>query len=63
MFEAPFVVQNISLTINLNLNLNLNLNNVDNKFKSREKYEVNFARTKTYMFSAVPYLQRKLNTL
>ena len=41
----------------------LNQSNVGNKYKSREKYAVNFARTKTYMFSAVPYLQRKLNTL
>jgi hypothetical protein len=41
----------------------LNKNNVGNKFKSREKYVVNFARANTYMISAVPYLQRKLNTL
>ena len=40
----------------------LNLNNQGNKYKSREKYVVNFAKTKTYMKSAVPYLQRMLNT-
>ena len=41
----------------------LNKNNLGNKYRSREKYAVNFARTNTYMISAVPYLQRKLNTL
>ena len=41
----------------------LNTNNLGNKYRSREKYAVNFARTNTYMISAVPYLQRKLNTL
>jgi hypothetical protein len=29
----------------------LNHNNVGNRYKSREKYAVNFARTKTYVFS------------
>ena len=41
----------------------LNKNNSGNKYRSREKYAVNFARTNTNMISAVPYLQRKLNTL
>ena len=40
----------------------LNLSNQGNKYKSREKFVVNFAKTKTYMKSAVPYLQRMLNT-
>ena len=39
----------------------LNLNNLGNKHKSRELYEVNFARTGTYKNSAIPYLQRRLN--
>jgi hypothetical protein len=36
----------------------LNKNNIGNKFKSREKYVVKFARTNTYMISAVPYPPR-----
>ena len=39
----------------------LNKNNPSQKFSSREKYEVNFARTDTYRDSAIPYLQRILN--
>ena len=39
----------------------LNGNNLSNKHISREKYEVNFARTEAYKMSAIPYLQRRLN--
>ena len=39
----------------------LNTNNENNKHTSRESYEVNFATTETYRWSAIPYLQRKLN--
>ena len=40
----------------------LNFNNEQNKHRSREKYTVNFARTTTYQISAIPYLQRLLNS-
>jgi hypothetical protein len=39
----------------------INKNNLNNKHKSREKYVLNFGKTKTYKNSAVPYLQRRLN--
>ena len=40
-----------------NPNLNLTLPS-----RQREPYKVNFARTKTYQQSAIPYIQRLLNT-
>ena len=39
----------------------LNNNNKNCKYTSREKFEVNFAKTDTYRMSALPYLQRLLN--
>lgn len=33
------------------------------KVRKTEKFVVNFAKTKTYRMSSVPYLQRKLNLL
>ena len=41
----------------------LNSSNPNQKYTSREKYVVNFARTETYKMSTVPFLQRKLNAL
>ena len=40
----------------------LNKNNINDKYISRETYEVNYASTETYRMSAVPFIQRMLNS-
>ena len=40
----------------------LNKNNSNDEHISREMYEVNYASTETYRMSAVPFLQRLLNS-
>ena len=40
----------------------LNKSNKNCEYTSREKFEVNFASTETYRMSALPYLQRLLNS-
>ena len=41
--------------------LNRNLDKDGNKVRSREVFQVNFARTETYRKSAIPFCQTKLN--
>ena len=40
---------------------NRNLDKDGNKVRSREVFQINFARTETYRKSAIPFCQRKLN--
>ena len=57
-----FAVKCLKHPVNKGLfTLNRNLDKDGNKVRSREVFQVNFARTETYRKSAIPFCQRKLN--